>query len=184
MDGVFWHNDVGYVVDIHGLPSAFPQALNFGPIVLDDMVQAAPGLPDIGTAPVASWLIARLLHLTRERVGFETTAKLYNDGGGYCLNFIAFTRDMKPIAFFYVQGTSQHCRCWGQCAPSQDPRDVVSSFVQALVADPTQLMECHLIVVDTDPPNLTQRRFGKPYELGWNGVSFLGVRHAPTTPPT
>ncbi len=175
MDGVFWHDDVGYVVDMHRMPSSFPDGVTFGPAVLDDMVRAAAGFPDLGTAPLASWLIARLFHLTRERLGFETTSKLYNDGGGFYVNLIVFTRVLKPFAFIYVHGTSNNCRCWGQCARPHEATTVISSFVDSLTSEPMALMQCHLTVVDTDPPDLDKRRFSKPYPLGWDGTRFLGV---------
>ena len=174
MDGVYWHEDVGYVVDTHRMPSSFPDGVTFGPVVLDDLIRAAPGLLDLGTAPLASWLVARLFHLTRERLGFETTTKLYNDGGGFYVNLIAFTRDLKPFAFFYVHGTSADCRCYGQCARSHEPGVMISSFVESLTSEPMKLMQCHLTVIDTDPPDLDKRRLGKPYSLGWDGTRFLG----------
>lgn len=151
MDGVFWHNDVGYVVDIHRMPSSFPDGETFGPVVLDDLIRAAIGHLGLGMAPLASWLVARLFHLTRERLGFETTTKLYNDGGGFYVNLIAFSRDLKPFAFFYVHGTSDFCRCYGQCARPYEAGALISSLVESLISEPKAVMKCHLTVVDTDP---------------------------------
>jgi hypothetical protein len=175
MDGVFWYNDMGFVVDIHKMPSSFPGGIKFGPVVLDDMLRKAAGFPNLGRAPVASWIIARLFHLTNERLGFETTAKIHADGGGFYLNLIAFSRDFKPLAFFYVHGTSVNCSCWGQCSRQHEPANLISSFINSLVTEPLDLMKCCLTTIDTDPPDLDKRRFCKPYTLGWNGKDFLGA---------
>lgn len=37
-------------------------------------------------------------------------------------------------------------------------------------------MACKLTTFDTDPPDLEQRRVGKPRVFGWDGGKFLGFR--------
>ena len=175
MDGVFWHNDVGYVVDTQRMPSKFPGDLEFGPFALDDLLRAASGFPNLKNAPVASWLVARLFHLTGERLGFRTVSRVYKRGGCLYLNLIAFTRELTPFAFLDISGDSDRCECWIRCAPPHDPEVLIASFVDLLTSEPTALTKCRLTVIDTDPPDRSRhRRFGKPYLLGWDGVEFLG----------
>lgn len=96
MDGVFWHNDMGFVVDPQRMASSFPDAQMIEQLQFAQVLKSSGKLPSLGPAPVASWLLARLFQLTLERLGFETHGKIYNDGGGYYLNFVAFTRDLRP----------------------------------------------------------------------------------------
>src|SRR5262245_41672265 len=176
MDGVFWRDDMGFVVDPQHMASSFPDAMKIEQPDFAGSLSSSGKLPSLGPAPVASWLLARLFRLTRERLGFETHDRRYNDGGGYCLNFVAFTRDLRPAAFFNVHGDSLGVRIWGTCAAEFSPQAVLHSFMVALLEDANDLMACKLTTIDTDPPNLDKRRFGKPHVFGWDGSKFLGYR--------
>jgi hypothetical protein len=176
LDGVFWYDDIGFVVDKHMMQSTLPNANPLDLFSLDGLLMQTAKLPNLGAAPIASWLLARLMRLTTEGLGFEANAKLYHDGGGFYLNFIAFSRAIKPLAFFSVHGTCAHCNCWGQCAESFQPTDLTRVFVDALVENVDDLMECKLTYYDTDPPDLEKRRVGNPRVLGWDGTTLLGFR--------
>jgi len=130
----------------------------------------------LGPAPVASWLLARLFQVTRERLGFETHGRSYNDGGGYYVNFIAFSRDLRPAAFFDLHADSTGVRLWGTCSADVSPDIILKSFVGALLENANDLMVCKLTTIDTDPADLGKRRFGKPQVYGWDGAKFLGYR--------
>ena len=71
MDGVFWHHEIGFVVDPQRMASTFPDGVRIGQTPLDSLLKETGKLPPLGRAPVASWLLARLMHLTNERLGFE-----------------------------------------------------------------------------------------------------------------
>jgi hypothetical protein len=171
---VFWHDDLGFVVDRWSRHATLSNAEPFGPIFLDPILRKAPNFPNISPAPVASWLVARLLRLTDEGLPFEPNATIYNDGGGYHLNFIAFSRNLTPISFFDIYGTVENCRCWGACTSEVLPDALLQTFVDAVLDDPTDLMVCRIVYIDADPPDLPKRRFGKPKVLGWDGQKFLG----------
>lgn len=174
MDGVFWHDDVGFVVDPQMMAASFPTGVQIEPTSLDALLAETGKLPELGPAPLASWLLARMMCLTNERLGFETHAKLYHDGGGFYLNVIAFSRDLKPLAFFNVHGTSSACSLWGQCDRDFPPSNLQQIFISALVADADALVKCRLQCYDTDPLDLDKHRIGKPIVLGWDGQAFLG----------
>lgn len=176
MDGVFWHDDMGFVVDPQHMASSFPDGKNFDQPEFAEILKSSAKLPSLGPAPVASWLLARLFQLTRERLGYETHGRSYNDGGGYYLNFVAFTRDLKPAAFFNLHGDSAGARLWGSCAAEFTPDAILKSFSEAILENPSDLMVCKLTTIDTDPPDLDKRRFGKPRVYGWDGSKFLGFR--------
>ncbi len=154
----FWQNELGFVVDKHKMPSSFPSGDIFGPVSLRALLLDSKKLPNLGAAPVASWLLARLMQLTNEGLGFERNDRLYNDGGGYYLNFITFSRNMTPLAFFNVHGTSEECSCWGQCTAGFLSTKLLATFVDALVVNVDDLMQCRLVYRDTDPSNLDKRR--------------------------
>src|SRR5262245_5305900 len=177
MDGVFWCDDMGFVVDPQGMESSFPDARSIQQPEFAAILESSGKLPPPGPAPVASWLLARLFQLTRERLGFETHGRSYNDGGGYYLNFVAFTRDLRPAAFFNLHADSAGVRVWGTCARDFSADAVLKSFTEALLENPNELMACKLTTIDTDPPDLHMRRFGKPHVFGWDGSRFLGFRN-------
>ncbi len=179
MDGVFWDGDVGFVVDQQRLPSSFADGISIPTFSLDQLLIDCGRLPLLGPAPVASWLLARLMQLTTEGLGFGAYEKVYNDGGGYSINFVAFSRDMQPLAFFNVLGSSSSCRCWGQASSPFPPEILIQTFIHALTSDVTDLMECKVTCFDTDPPNLPKRRIGKPHVFGWDGSRFLGFQTKP-----
>jgi hypothetical protein len=176
LDGVFWQDELGFVVDKHRMPSSFSGGDIFGPVSLRALLLDTKKLPNLGAAPVASWLLARLMQLTDEGLGFERNDRLYNDGGGYYLNFITFSRNMTPLAFFNVHGSSDDCSCWGQCTAGFLSAKLLATFVDALVVNVDDLMECRLVYRDTDPSNLDKRRIGRPCVMGWDGTSYLGFK--------
>ncbi|MGL6074239.1 MAG: hypothetical protein ACRC8S_08765 [Fimbriiglobus sp.] len=176
MDGVFWHDDMGFVVDPQKMPASFPDAVKIEVIDFAERLEASGKLPPLGPAPVASWLLARLFQLTRDRLGFDTNERIRNDGGGYYLNFVAFTRKLKPVAFFMLHGQSKSVRLWGTCPSEISPEAVLLAFSESLLENPTDLMVCKVTTIDTDPPNLHVKRTGKPIVFGWDGTGFLGFR--------
>jgi hypothetical protein len=178
MEGVFWHGDMGFVVDPCKMSSNFPDARTIERWEIGESLKASGKLPSLGPAPVASWMLARLFQLTKERLGFDTHDRRGSDGGGYYLNFVAFSRHLKPEAFFYVHGDSAGVRFWGTCAANVSPETVVTNFTEAVLENPTELTVCKLTTVDTDPPDL-KRRYGKPHVFGWDGNKFLGFRKNP-----
>jgi hypothetical protein len=153
-------------------------------VSLDSLLVKSKKLPELGRAPIASWLLARLMLLTCEGLGFEANDRLYNDGGGYYLNFVAFSRGMTPWSFFNVHGNSAGCWCWGQTSTAMSPAELVQLFVDALTADVDALMKCKVVCIDTDPLDLDKRRMGGPHVLGWDGSDFLGFRSNPAASGT
>lgn len=175
MDGVFWHDEFGFVVDPHHMPSRFPAAQPFELLRFDERLSSSGKLPRLNQSPVASWLVARLFQLTRERLCYETVHQCFNDGGGYWLNFISFTRELKPLAFLNLHANSSRVQLWGTCSDDIAPSTVINAFVGALMAQPDDLMICKWTITDSDPPDRDKRRFGDTNIFGWDGSKFLGV---------
>lgn len=176
MDGVFWSGELGFVCDRSWEHSHFPDARKIAPIDVAPMLVASGRLPGLGPAPEASWLIARLFHLTGERLGFESHDRLRNDGGGVPLKLIAFTRVLKPVAFLFFRADSTAITLSGECALEYMPRQIVDAFLATLLDKPLDLTVCKLITIDTDPPDLPLHRRGKAHIFGWDGKNFLGYR--------
>ena len=177
MDGVFWHSDMGFLIDSCKISSSFPDAQTIEQREIGESLKASGQLPSLGPAPVASWLLARLFHLTRERLGFETQDRSYNDGGGYYLDFVTFSRDLKPEAFFYVHGHSSGVRFWGTCATDVSPEGVLKTFMDAVLESPTELMVCKLTTSIRIRPSLDKRsHHRRAARVWWDGNKFLGFR--------
>src|SRR5947208_2044149 len=51
-------------------------------------------VPDLGGAPVASWLLARLARLTDDRLGLASVENV--DGGGYVVEFVVYLIPADP----------------------------------------------------------------------------------------
>ncbi len=140
----FWQNELGFVVDKHKMPSSFPSGDIFGPVSLRALLLDSKKLPNLGAAPVASWLLARLMQLTNEGLGFERNDRLYNDGGGYT-EFHHILAQMTPLAFFNVHGTSKNARVWGNVPLAFYRRNYLRPLFDALVVNVDDLMQCRLV---------------------------------------
>jgi hypothetical protein len=159
-------------------------------------------IPDLGGAPIASWLLARLERL----VGPVVAGKEYNDGGGYLVEFVAyevyvepekpkgafvqpllFDTDAlgihiepdKPVASFQFQADMQGAAVLGYRAVDCPGEDVLKALAAAFLAAPEDLVPCKVAVIDPewreDPEMYKPRPFkGSRNWYGWDGRKFLG----------
>lgn len=176
LDGVFWQGRLGFVVDRGWAESHIADGRAIERIDIGPLLEFSGRLPDLGLAPVASWLVARLFQSTGNRLGFEPHARLRNDGGGVPIHLIAFTESLKPVAFLFLRGESSGIELWGECAAEVSLDQITSAFASALIENPDHLMRCKLTTIDADPLNLPGRRYGTPHVFGWDGRKFLGRR--------
>jgi hypothetical protein len=173
MNGVFWNDDTGFVVDPQSLPSRFPHGMEFRELEFAGRLLESGALPELSGAPVASWVLARLFALPGERLGFEARCRLRNDGGGFHLNWVAFDRSLCPAAFFDLAGYPTAVWLYGGCSPLFDSESVVAAFTNSLTSEPLVLTPCRVEIVDTDPPE-APGKFGRTFVYGWDGGRFLG----------
>jgi hypothetical protein len=148
-------------------------------------------LPDLGGAPLASWLMARLAKLTDD--GFPSSGTEHNDGGGWCIEFVVYVADERPIATFQFQGDMHGAAVFGERTQDCDPEAVLSAMATALLEHPEDLLPCRLRVVDPeweeDPACYEPMPApGDRNVYGWNGERFLGKKnirekHIQPSPP-
>jgi hypothetical protein len=159
-------------------------------------------VPDLGGAPIASWLLARLERL----LGPVVAGKEYNDGGGYMVEFVVYAVhvepekpkanfvqpllfDMaalgvhiepdKPVASFQFQADMQGAAVLGYRAVDCSGEDVLAALAAAFLAAPEDLVPCKVAVIDpewkADPETYKPRPVkGSRNWYGWDGSQFLG----------
>lgn len=164
-------------------------------------------LPNLGGAPVASWLLARLAKLTDNQLGIASVEHV--DGGGYVVGFVVarvpvppsgenaryfqqslfepgevFVADEvgSPIASFELQADMEGAAILGQRTSEFDTEDILASFAAALLAAPNDLTVREIEVKDPewklDPAMYHPRPHkGSQNWYGWDGIQFLGVEN-------
>jgi hypothetical protein len=105
-------------------------------------------VPELHGAPVASWLLARLARITDG--GFPSSGKERNDGGGWCVDFVVYTEDGRPVATFQLQGDMRGAAVLGDRAAECPAEEVLQALVDRLVDAPDDLIESRLTVVDRE----------------------------------
>jgi hypothetical protein len=173
----------------------------------DDFVLRLTGsgkVPDLGGAPVASWLLARLGRLTGDRLGLAGVADV--DGGGYMVEFVVYRiparpEDRKatfmepllfnmdevyvnieperPVASFQFQAGMEGTAVIGRRAADCPAEAVLDALASALLVAPSELSPRELVVRDPewklDPEMYRPRPVkGSRNWYGWDGSRFLG----------
>jgi hypothetical protein len=160
-------------------------------------------VPDLGGAPIASWLLVRLARLTEDRLGLAGPEDI--DGGGFVVEFVVyrarvswegeaatgqrFLFDMaefqrpvepeRPIASFQFRADMEGAAVIGQRAADCPAEEVLKTFAAAILAAPADLLPRELVVRDPewklDPDMYTPRPVNGSRNLyGWDGFQFLG----------
>lgn len=147
---------------------------------LDKIFSRNERLPNLGKAPVASWVLARLARLTQGKLGSCLDPKQRNDGGGYAVSFLVYNSDQLPIAELELQGDSMGAFVLGRCSECISSEETVNALVSALIADAQDLTPCRISVIDPewreDPEGYTPKpKRGARNWYGWDGLRFLGA---------
>ena len=127
---------------------------------------------ELREAPFASWLLARLWHLTNGEI--EKGLNLYDknigcqDGGWYYCQFSVQNLDNKTLATLYLEACSWYENIFIQeCSESIEPLEIIELIEDILLTQPNDLAVCS-IAIENPEEN------GKLYFYGWDGYSFLG----------
>jgi hypothetical protein len=135
-------------------------------------------IPDLGGAPLASWLLARLARLARltdDALGLA--GEEHNDGGGYVVEFAVYRASTRPdnpkspvvqpllfdmaalgvhfepvypVASFQLQAEMEGIGVLGSRAEDCPVSEVLEAFAAALLADPSDLACCEVAVYDPE----------------------------------
>jgi len=157
-------------------------------------------VPDLGGAPIASWVLARLADLTDDRLALASEEHV--DGGGYVIEFVAYQVEKptvkpqpllpfdppiipsheemeRPIAAFQLQGDMEGVAVLGDRAADCSADTILNALAAAILAAPRKL-KCRCVAVydpewemehETYNPEPTERSRNW---YGWDGSQFLG----------
>ena len=179
LDSAFWYDDFGFLIDRTHHPVAARADLKaFADSEIAERLEASGRLPVLGGAPVASWLLPRLVEITRGGIQLDDQEQICNDGGCVYLKWVAFTKTLDPRAFFSLISYPNRIKMHGNCMPNTEPAQLVSAFLAPLLEHADALRKWEVSVTDTDPPT-APGTLGGPYIFGWNGTKFLGTRPYP-----
>jgi len=142
---------------------------------LDDALIESGRLPSLNSAPLSSWLIARLRWLDNS---LPAEVEEQNDGGGYCFE-MAVATGASVVAGFQLQGDMGGVAVLGRAKDAETVDRVLKELVLLLAESPTEVAECCYTVFDpewqSDPdsfapaPNEESRN-----EYGWRDGTYLG----------
>src|SRR5258708_23565906 len=105
MSGVSQCQRLWFVVDASGSATDLVSAQEICAETFDETLRRSDRLPaHLGRVPVASWLLARLVRLTDNGLGFPAECEQRNDGGGYTIDFVAFDQNQSRLAAFQLPG--------------------------------------------------------------------------------
>jgi hypothetical protein len=146
---------------------------------LDRLLCESGHVPDLGRAPIASWMLARLARLTSGKVGFSLTARQNNDGGGYAIDFVTHT-DERPIAEFQLQADMAGAAILGRRILESSSDEIIQAFLTALLAAPCEVDPCNIAVRDPewkeDPENYAPKpKRTSRNRYGWDAGKYLGA---------
>ncbi len=181
--------------------NGFEEAFDNG---LDLRLVYSGKLPDLGGAPIASWLLARLAKLTDNQLGLAGIE--HNDGGGYVVDFVVYRVSVSPagknvcffqqslfepgdvytdegvgypVASFQFQADMEGAAVLGRRSSEFEAEDILAAFATALLAAPTDLTPRELVVKDPEwkldsEIYRPQPVKGSRNSYGWDGSQFLG----------
>jgi hypothetical protein len=176
LDSAFWHDDFGFLIDpSHHSVNSTAESRDFRDASIADVLQSSDRLPNLNGAPVASWLLSRLVEATRGGINLDDQENQHNDGGCIYLRWVAFTKALKPRAFFAVLCYSNRIVMAGKCMSNTEPMELAAAFLAPLLEQPGALRKWRVYATDTDPPS-APGKCGRRYVFGWDGTKFLGTR--------
>jgi hypothetical protein len=177
VEDAFWSSGVGFVCVPLFTDAQLPGASAVSEPLYHDVLSRSGHVPDLNGAPLASWVLARVGKLASRRFPYHHGQVFGSDGGDFWLRFVAFTPEFRPLGTLSLTGDELTMKLWAQISPPSDPKQVIASFTECLLAQPRDLRSTQLTVIYTDfaDPNHWKRL---PFVFGWDGNQFLG-HHAP-----
>lgn len=146
---------------------------------LDARLLAQGGLPELGGAPVASWLLARLAALTGGGLGLDPQLVEHIEGGVWVLDFVV-TREASPVAKVQLQAGMIGAGVLGVIAEGEPLESLLVGLQGRLLEAPGQVEVAQIQVVDPDwaacPEDYTPPpTVGSRCRFGFDGAAYLGA---------
>lgn len=159
-------------------PTQGPAGLPFhAEDLLDERLVPTHKLPaELGSAPVASWVLARLRDLAPESI--PETQEDFVDGGAYCVEMAAMQGET-TIAELQIQGDSFGVVLIGYARSEEEAAKIFEDFTKCLLTAPQNIAVCRWEIYDPewedDPSCYTPEPTSESRnEFGWDGTTFLG----------
>lgn len=170
--GVLWVEEVGFLCDQHCHDMDLP---DFGKATrehADEELLATGALPDLGGAPVASWLLARVARLAGKRFPYSYGEVVGSDGADYWLHFYCLSRTGNPLGVLSCFANQLAVVLTVNHSPQVDPNVLLNSFIRLLLAEPDKVSRCRIIVQYTE---MTDPKVAChiPRVYGWDGRRYL-----------
>lgn len=174
-DGQFSQGDLRFVLD-----DGFA-VVEFGATATDleiDDLDARIPAPELGGAPFASFLLARLAHLTGP-LGLDPDLVEHVEGGVWVLDYVVSSGEA-VVAKVQLQGGMQGAGLLGVAADPDTARAVLEAFCAAVAAG-AEVAACRVRIVDPDwrldpagftpaPADDSVLEFGRDAAGGWLGA--------------
>lgn len=164
MTGVLETNSFYFLFDETVEPFRGPSSVEFEN---SDWRFPAALLPNLGRAPVGSWLVARLAYLTGGGLGFQELEGQSVDGGSCCLEPSVFTRERRHVGTLQIQADTE-IAVFGTLERSISPTAVLDELAASLLTEPTAVSVIAVRVRDPEG--------GSSRSYGFDGVRFRGRR--------
>jgi hypothetical protein len=172
LTGVIWEADVGFVCEQRYHDVALPGATTTHRENVDRALLASGVLPDLGGAPTASWLLARVARLAGRRFPYSYGEVVGSDGADYWLRFYCMARSGKPLGTLSCFGKTAGIAMVAQSLSGVEADLLFDSFIRSLLSAPAEVSQCRIIVQYsemTDP----EVAFHIPRVYGWDSGRYL-----------
>lgn len=148
---------------------------------LDLRLLREPGFPaEAWRAPVASWVLARIVSELDESIASQLPTEQVCDGGGYFFPLVVTDATGAEVGEFQLQGNTFGVALLGSCGVEELADSIITDFITVLLRSPEQVALFSMSVRDPEwefepdefdprPTSETMNRYG------WNGDVLLGA---------
>lgn len=172
----FGIHPAGTITDRESIIRKCPQEFEFQ---LQERLNRSKRIPTLGTAPLSSWVIARLAFLDSRMPsdGFR-----HNGHGGFQID-VNVSLGIGVVAAFLLDGDMAQVSAIGRGCDLKSEEftsdKMIESFVQTLLDSPTDVAECSYTVENTEWLAEPNRMTPSPArssinEYGWRDGNYLG----------
>jgi hypothetical protein len=172
LSDVIWNGEFGFVCEDRYRDVVFEPCFRAARENFERYLLQSNRLPELGGAPVASWLLARLARLAGHRFPFSFGQVVGSDGAEYSLRFFCFSKPKTPIGVLACVGSAEGIHLSLGLLKAEDGEAILDAFVEALLQEPCNVARCRLVVQYTEMTD-PKVAFHLPKVYGWDGRHYL-----------
>lgn len=129
-------------------------------------------LPDLGEAPVASWLLARVCSMTRGRVPYQFDEVQGSDGNDFHIGFLCHQTDGSVVGSVKFWASASDIRLHAEAVPPVSAERLRDAIKKAVFSSPHRVARSRVTVVWSDGTDDEARR-SVPRVYGFDGGRYL-----------